>query len=96
MATETQAGPWTKYANAAQGGPWTKYAKAQQQPAPNPYAQFVQPEANPYAQFVQGASRADLSQAFYAAKQAGDEAQARQIIGQIQKGGMTLAPMNDQ
>jgi len=96
MATETQVGPWTKYANAAQGGPWTKYAKAQQQPAPNPYAQFVQPEANPYAQFVQGASRADLSQAFYAAKQAGDEAQARQIIGQIQKSGMTLAPMNDQ
>ena len=63
--------------------------------ADNPYAQFV--AANPYAQFAQAApSRASLSQAFYAAKQAGDEAQARQIIGQIQKSGMTLAPMNDQ
>jgi len=63
--------------------------------ADNPYAQFV--AANPYAQFAQAApSRASLSQAFYAAKQAGDEAQARQIIGQIQKSGMTLVPMNDQ
>lgn len=64
--------------------------------ATNPYAQFVQGSPNPYAQFTQtGApSRADLSSAFYAATQAGDEAKARQIIGQIQRAGMTLAPMD--
>lgn len=66
--------------------------------ATNPYDQFVQGSPNPYAQFAQVAapSRADLSNAFYAAKQAGDEAKARQIIGQIQRAGMTLAPMNAQ
>lgn len=43
-----------------------------------------------------GPSRAQLSQAFYAAQQAGNEADARQIMGYIQRAGMTLAPMDAQ
>lgn len=54
-----------------------------QQGAPQ---QGAQPQAGP--------TRAQLSQAFYAAKQAGNEDDARQIIGYAQQRGMTLAPMN--
>lgn len=43
-----------------------------------------------------GPSRAQLSQAFYAAKQAGNEDDARQIMGYVQQHGMTLAPMDSQ
>lgn len=41
-----------------------------------------------------GPTREQLSSAFYAARQAGNEDDARKIIGYIQQQGMTLAPMN--
>lgn len=75
----------------------------------NPYAQFVQQTSqdNPYAQWAvvpddvvaaagQNATRQQLSDAFYKAKQSGDEQTAMHIMGQIQRQGMTLAPMNAQ
>lgn len=40
----------------------------------------------------QGPTRDQLSQAFYAAKAAGNEDDARQIIGYVQQHGMTIAP----
>lgn len=64
----------------------------------NPYAQFAQP--NPYAQFTQTSQgapdRDQLSRAFYNAMASGDRTSARNIIGQIQKAGLTLAPMSSQ
>lgn len=96
-----QVGPWQKYAAQQQAqadpqGPWTKY---QRQPTAqagnsdvNPYAQFVQAQPNPNAQFVQP-TREQLSDAFYAARAAGNDDDARQIIRYIQHQGMTLAPM---
>ena len=93
--TQTEDSPWT---------PQEKQAMADT----NPYAQFAQPQAsqaNPYAQWAvvpddvvaaagQNATRQQLSDAFYKAKQAGDEQTAMHIIGQIQRQGLTLAPMN--
>lgn len=43
-----------------------------------------------------GPTREQLSQAFYAAKQAGNEDDARQIIGYVQQHGMSIAPPNAQ
>lgn len=100
-------GPWENYApqsaQGAQDGPWRRYAAQTAQP--NPYAQFVTKSENPFARFVQpqqgeqepqNPSRDQVSRAFYAAKAAGNEDDARQIIGYIQQHGMTLAPMNAQ
>lgn len=100
-------GPWENYApqsaQGAQDGPWRRYAAQTAQP--NPFAQFVTNSENPFARFVQpqqgeqepqNPSRDQVSRAFYAAKAAGNEDDARQIIGYIQQHGMTLAPMNAQ
>lgn len=57
-------------------GPVTGAAPAQASPAAIP----------------SGPSREQLSQAFYAAKQAGNEDDARKIVGYVQQHGMTLAP----
>ena len=73
----------------------------------NPYAQFTPSQGNPYAQWAvvpddvvaaagQNATRQQLSDAFYRAKQSGDEKAAMHIMGQIQRQGLTLAPMNAQ
>lgn len=49
-------------------------------------------QAQGTAQATTGPTRDQLSQAFYAAKQAGNEDDARQIIGYVQQHGMTIAP----
>jgi len=51
--------------------------------------QAQQPSAQP-----QGPTREQLSNAFYAAKQAGNEDDARQLIGYAQQHGLTIAPPN--
>lgn len=64
-------------------GPWDNYAA--------PIA-----SAPPWSRYAQGASaqRSALSNALYAAQASGDKDQAAQIMGQIQRAGLSLAPMN--
>lgn len=54
---------------------------------------LVQNAQAPQQPSVPGPTRDQLSQAFYAAKQAGNEDDARQLIGYAQQHGMTIAPM---
>lgn len=78
---QPQSGPWNRY--ASQSGAETAHGPWEK------YAQAKQP--NPFAEIV----RNDLSRKFYAAQNAGDQDTAKQLIGEIQRQGMTLAPMTD-
>lgn len=93
-ATQDQVLAYAQSQHAAQpqaAGPWQKYAAQQNGPWQNYQAQQSGP-----SQTASQYSRDQISRAFYAAKAAGNEDDARQLIGYIQQHGMTLAPMNAQ
>jgi len=64
-------------------------------PPPPPGFQLQSAARGPWNNYAKPLpTREQLSHAFYAARQAGNDDDARQIIGYIQQHGMTLAPMS--